>query len=247
MDNKKDKKNLTKTTTFVCFDIETTGLNPQNEKIIEIGALKVIDGKIVGNFSELINPQVPLSKMITNLTGISDDMVKDADTEENVIKRFLDFAGDYIVMGHNIKFDYSFIKTAAKRYKINFERLGIDTLDISRKMLRDLESRSLESLCKYYQITNNHAHRAYDDAKATTLLYVNLCNQFYLDNPDVFTPKPLIYKAKKIQAITNKQKNYLIDLLKYHNIEDVQPIDTLTQSEASKWIDRIILEYGRIN
>jgi DNA polymerase III subunit epsilon len=241
------KNNKTRITTFVCFDIETTGLNPQKEKIIEIGAQKVVDGKIVGHFSELINPREPLSNVITNLTGISDSMLKDAETEETVINKFLEFASDFILIGHNIKFDYSFVKEAAKRQKLSFERFGIDTLEISRKMHRDLESRSLESLCRYYQINNNHAHRAYDDAKATTLLYVNLCNQFFLENPDVFMPKPLIYKAKKIQSITNKQKNYLIDLLKYHNIEYVQPIDTLTQSEASKWIDRIILENGRIN
>lgn len=251
-----DDKINSPVTSFVCFDIETTGLNPQADKVIEIGAVKVKDKKIVEFFSELINPGVKLSPLITNLTGISDDMLKDADTEEQVIQKFVDFTEDYVVIGHNIMFDYSFIKTAAGRIhagKIHsgiihsgFEKRGIDTLELCRKLHGNLESRSLESMCRYYNINNEHAHRAYEDAKATVMLYVNLCNEFFQINPQVFEPKQLIYKVKKVQFITKKQKNYLIDLLKYHNIDIVQPIDVLTQSEASKWIDEIIFNHGRM-
>jgi DNA polymerase-3 subunit alpha (Gram-positive type) len=144
-------------------------------------------------------------------------------------------------------FDYSFIKTAAEREYLVFEKKGIDTLELSRKLHSELESRSLESMCRYYNITNDHAHRAYDDAKATTMLYVKLCNDFFNSNPAVFRPKLLKYKTKKSQPITNKQKKALIDLLKYHKIDIVlQSIEGLTQSEASRWIDKIILERGRI-
>ncbi len=233
-------------TSFVCFDIETTGLNPQTDKVIEIGAVKVKDKKIVEYFSELINPGIKLSPLIANLTGISDNMLKDADTEERVIQKFVDFTEDYVVIGHNILFDYSFIKTAAGGFHMGFEKKGIDTLELCRKLHGSLESRSLESMCRYYNINNEHAHRAYEDAKATVVLYVKLCNEFFQDNPKVFEPKQLIYKVKKVQFITKKQKNYLIDLLKYHNIDIVQPIDTLTQSEASKWIDEIIFNHGRM-
>ncbi len=233
-------------TSFVCFDIETTGLNPQTDKVIEIGAVKVKDKKIVEYFSELINPGIKLSPLIANLTGISDNMLKDADTEERVIQKFVDFTEDYVVIGHNILFDYSFIKTAAGGFHMGFEKKGIDTLELCRKLHGSLESRSLESMCRYYNINNEHAHRAYEDAKATVVLYVKLCNEFFQNNPKVFEPKQLIYKVKKVQFITKKQKNYLIDLLKYHNIDIVQPIDTLTQSEASKWIDEIIFNHGRM-
>lgn len=233
-------------TSFVCFDIETTGLNPQTDKVIEIGAVKVKDKKIVAYFSELINPGIKLSTLITNLTGINDDMLRDAGPEEMVIQKFVDFIEDYVLIGHNIIFDFSFIKTAAARIQVGFEKKGIDTLELCRKLHGNLESRSLESMCRYYNINNEHAHRAYEDAKATVNLYVKLCNEFFDNAPKVFEPKPLIYKVKKVQLITKKQKNYLIDLLKYHNIDIVQPIDTLTQSEASKWIDEIIFNHGRL-
>jgi DNA polymerase III subunit epsilon len=234
-------------TSFVCFDVETTGLSPLKDKLIEIGALKVKDGKIVDKFSEFINPQMKLPGRIKELTGITDGMLKGADTEDKVVQRFLDFSEDYVVMGHNLMFDYSFIKIAASKMDRLFNKSGIDTLDISKKLLSELESRSLGNLCKYYNITNEHAHRAYDDAKATAMLYVKLCNQFYEDNPAVFIPKSLSYKVKKNQPITGKQKNYLLDLLKYHKIEYVSTIENLTQSEASRMIDRIILNHGRLN
>ena len=241
------EKQDNRTTTFVCFDIESTGLNPQQDKVIEIGAIKVRDGKIVEHFSELINPQIKIPTLITNLTGIDDEMLKDADTEDKVIKRFLEFAEDYVVIGHNVKFDFSFIKTAAEKEHLSFEKKGIDTLELCRKLHRDLDSKKLDSMCGFYDINNGHAHRAYDDAKSTAMLYVKLCNVFFSEFPDTFSPKPLIYKVKKIQSVTNKQKNYLIDLLKYHNIEYIQSIDSLTHNQASRWIDRIILENGRIN
>lgn len=234
-------------TTFVCFDIETTGLNPQQDKIIEIGAVKVIDKKIVEVFRKLIHPQMKLPAIITNITGITDQMLEGAEREEIVIPQFLEFTKDFVVLGHNIMFDYSFIKTAAVRMKMEFNKTGIDTLELSRHLHKDLESRSLENMCRHYQIKNNNAHRAYDDAKATALLYVQLCNHFFAEHKEMFQPKELSYKVKKSQPITKKQKNYLIDLLKYHNIDSEQLNDTLTQSEASKWIDQIILTHGRMN
>ncbi|MGB8453401.1 MAG: 3'-5' exonuclease [Anaerocolumna sp.] len=233
-------------TSFVCFDIETTGLSPDKDKIIEIGALKVINGKITESFDEFINPQMKLPKHIIKLTGITDDMIRYSETEDRIVKRFMEFSEDYIVMGHNIGFDYSFIKTAARKQHMSFEKMGIDTLELSRKLLFHLESKSLGNMCRHYNILNKNAHRAYDDARATAMLYVNLCNDFYQERPEVFLPKPLWYKVKKIQSITNKQKKYLIDLIKYHKIESIQPIDSLTQSEASRMIDKIILEKGRI-
>jgi DNA polymerase-3 subunit alpha (Gram-positive type) len=243
----KTTKKEERITTFVCFDIETTGLNPMVDKIIEIGAMKVKDGKIIDRFSQLINPNMKLSATIVNLTGITDSMLKYAEQEHVVVKNFLSFVEDNVIIGHNIQFDYSFIKLAAGRLHLPFEKKGIDTLYLCKKLHSELKSKSLGNMCKHYNIINEHAHRAYDDVKATTMLYVNLINKFYEEQPEVFRPKLLNYKMKKVQTITNKQKNYLIDLLKYHKIEYIQPIESLTQSEASKWIDKIILEKGRIN
>lgn len=237
---------LKRWTTFVCFDIETTGLNPSNAEIIEIGALKVRDGKVIQTFSEFIRPMNGVPKNITALTGIKDTMVQDAAPVDIVIRRFIDFVEEDILIGHNIMFDYSFIKTAANREHLHFEKKGIDTLELCRKLHKELESKSLESMCKHYNIINRHAHRAYDDAKATALLYVNLCNNFFGESPLVFKPKPLLYKVKKIQPITNRQKKTLIDLIKYHKIENILCNDTLTQNEASRLIDKINLEYGKM-
>ncbi len=243
MKNNMQKERIT---SFVCFDIETTGLSPESDKIIEIGALKVKDGKIIEYFNEFINPLMKLPGHIIRLTGITDEMIRYAETEDAVLGQFVRFLEDYIVIGHNIGFDFSFVKRAAKRYHLHFEKTGIDTLTLCRKLLPDLESRSLASMCGYYNIINDNAHRAYDDAKATAMLYVKLCNEFFSDKPEVFLPRPLQYKVKKIQSITNKQKNYLLDLMKYHKIENIQVIDSLTRNEASRMIDKIILEKGRI-
>lgn len=235
-------------TSFVCFDIETTGLDPLEDKIIEIGAIKVKDKKIVDQFKEFINPNMKLPPKIIAITNITDDMLSNGDEEENVVKRFLDFCQDEVLIGHNILFDYSFVKTALGRYDIPFERRGIDTLMLSKKLHSSAGSKSLESMCRLYNIKNEHAHRAYDDAKATALLYVHLCNEFFDLNGKDFIPKALIYKTKKVQPITAKQKNYLLDLIKYHNIniETLPAIETLTQSSASKLIDSIILTNGRM-
>lgn len=240
------KNNLERVTTFICFDIETTGLNPEKDRIIEIGALKVKEGRITEHFSELINPGMELPTLITNLTGISNAMLEDAPPLSKVLGRFLAFVEDYPLMGHNVRFDYSFVKTAAVGENLTFNRKGIDTLELCKRLHPDLESRSLESMCRFYGITNDHAHRAHDDAKATVLLYVNLCNGYFNENRELFQPRPLLHKVKKSQPITGRQKNYLLDLIKYHKIDFEQPLEELTQSEASRWIDKIILENGRI-
>lgn len=233
-------------TSFVCFDIETTGLDPSEDKIIEIGALKVKDKKIVGVFKEFINPGMALPPKIIEITKITDKMLENTRTEEDVILDFIKFVGDDIIIGHNISFDFSFVKCAAMEYGHSFNKFAIDTLDLCKRLHTELPSKSLENMCKYYGIRNDNAHRAYDDAKATAMLYVHLCNGFFEALPDVFAPKEMVYKIKKNRLATLKQKNYLIELLKYHNIDSITNMDTLTQSEASKMIDGIILTQGRM-
>ena len=159
---------------FISVDIETTGLSPVKDKIIEIGALKVVEGKVIEEFDILIDPRVELPERIVELTGISQDMLTGRPTIEEVLPKFLEFAKDLPLLGHNIVFDYSFLKTAAAKQKLVFERKGIDTLQIARTLLSDLESKSLEALCQYYGIVNKKHHRAFEDAKATMMLYEKL-------------------------------------------------------------------------
>ena len=166
---------------YICVDLETTGLNPKSEKIIEIGAVKVTDGRIADTFSQFVHPGKKLEARIAELTGISDENLEGQPRIEEVLPSFLEFAGDLPLLGHNVLFDYSFLKRAAVNQRFTFERKGIDTLKIARRYLPDLPSRNLGALCEYYQIPHQ-AHRAYEDAKATHLLYQKLCELFYFES-----------------------------------------------------------------
>lgn len=230
---------------FISVDIETTGLSPVKDKIIEIGALKVVEGKVIEKFDILIDPRVELPERIVELTGISQDMLTGRPTIEEVLPKFLEFAKDLPLLGHNIVFDYSFLKTAAAKQKLVFERKGIDTLQIARTLLSDLESKSLEALCQYYGIVNKKHHRAFEDAKATMMLYEKLSSHENATS-ELLKSKPLVYRVKKVEPATLRQKKLLKDLIKYHKIEIRQSIDTMTKSEASRLMDQIFSTYGRL-
>ena len=113
---------------YVSVDVETTGLAPKQDKIIEIGAVRVRDGQIVESFTSFVNPGRILPAYITELTGILQEQVDEAETMESVLPAFLEFAGDLPLMGHRILFDYGFLKRAAVNMRLDFERSGVDTL-----------------------------------------------------------------------------------------------------------------------
>lgn len=225
---------------YIAFDLETTGLNPQENEIIEIGALKVRNGKVTERFMEFIRPSAPLSSAITSLTGITDEMVADARPRCSVIADFLDFCEEDILIGHNVIFDYSFMKCSAAAENLPFEKSGIDTLKIAQKVHKDLPSKSLGSLCDYYQIENRAAHRAYHDALATAKLYQTLAHYFEETDPRLFRPVQLTYKIKKPQPATIKQLALLQNLVRRTGTEITWDPAALTKSEASKIIDRLL-------
>lgn len=249
---------------YVAMDLETTGLNPRLDKIIEIGAVKVREGEMVDTFCTYVNPGRSIPERITRLTGIGDEEVKDAPFIEEVMTQFLEFLGEDCLLGHNIIFDYSFIKKAAVNQKLTFERQGMDTLRIARRFLPELESRNLGFLCRYYEIPLEEAHRAYHDAMASHLLYRRLCGEFYEKEETVFWPKQLIYSVKKETPITPRQKGYLLDLTAKYRIpvEDdriILPpilaeklgerpdIGHMTKNEASRLIDCILGRARELN
>ncbi len=231
---------------YVCVDIETTGVNTKWSKIIEIGAVKVRDGKVVETFSELINPGEKLSEFITGLTGITDEMLEGKPGIEEVLPRFIEFAKDDVLLGHNLMFDFGFLKQNAVNLKLSFEKQGLDTLKIARKALPNLHSRGLEYLCNHYGIADENHHRAFNDAKVTSELYLILMKEFGEEFTKSFEPKEMAFKVKKMQPITARQKSYLTDLIRYHNITIDYNIEQLTKNEASKKIDKILSEKGRI-
>lgn len=135
---------------YVCLDLETSGLYPKYDKIIEIGAVKVKNGQITERFRSLVNPGRKLTEITTAITGIHDgDLVSAPDITE-ILPSFLAFSEALPLLGHSILFDYSFIKKAAVNQGLSFEREGIDTLKLARKFLPDLESRALEKfMCSF--------------------------------------------------------------------------------------------------
>ena len=225
---------------YVCFDLETTGLDPLYNEIIEIGALKVRDGKVAERFMEFIHPQEEISPMITNLTGITNEMVANARPADAVISDFLEFCEDDVLIGHNVGFDYSFMKSGASNLGLTFEKFGIDTFKIAQRTLKSLPSKSLSSLCEYYQIENKAAHRAYYDALATAKLYQTLAHYFEHEDPSLFNPHQLTYKIKKVQPATAKQVALLQRLCSQKKKVPEWNPDTITRSEASRLIDTLL-------
>lgn len=231
---------------FVVVDVETTGLSPDKNQVIEIGAAKIKNGEVVKTYQQLLSPIQPLTPKIVQLTGITDEMLQGQPSFQEIAEEFLTFLGEEPLLGHNVEFDYRFIKTEFARIDKVYEAKLIDSLTIARTLLPELESRSLESLCKYYGIQNERAHRALCDALATFELYQKMELEAGEGRESLFAPKPFYYRIRKEQPITSKQKNYLIDLLKYHKINKEMKIEDLTKRQASRVIDKIILEYGRI-
>lgn len=231
---------------YVCIDLETSGIRAKWDKIIEIGAVKVRNGIVVDKFEQLINPGVELSERIIDLTKITDDMLCDKPEIEEIMPKLIEFIGDDILLGHNIAFDYNFLKQNAVNVGITFEKEGIDTLKIARKTLKGLESRGLEYLCNYFGIIDENHHRALNDAQVTSKLYLILCDKFGDEFPETFKPYKLVSQAKKMQPVTEKQIIYLQDLMRKYGIVADFDINKLTKNEASRKIDKIISENGRI-
>ena len=231
---------------YVAFDLETTGLSVDNDYIIEIGALKVVNGKVQDRFMEFVKPPVSITPLITNITGITNEMVAQARDTGDIIRDFVDFCGDNILVGHNIMFDYKFVKKYANEFGFPFEKKGIDTLKLARKCLCGLESKSLECLCKYYDIKNPAAHRAYYDALSTAKIYHMLAHDFEGQDEKIFLPEQLMFKPKKIQPCTQKQIEYLKALCCAHELKLSCNFCEMTRSEASRLIDKIISEHGKM-
>ena len=160
--------------TFVVFDIETTGFSPVSNRIIEIGAVKVVNGEITDRFSTFVNPQVPIPFRIEKLTSINDSMVMDAPLIETVLPEFLDFCQDAILVAHNASFDMSFIKENVQRLHLNREFTYVDTLGIARVLLPNQAKHTLDAVCKTLGISLENHHRAVDDAEATAQMFVKM-------------------------------------------------------------------------
>jgi len=187
---------------YVVFDIETTGFSASNDKIIEIGAVKVENGVITERFSQFVNPEIPIPIRIEELTTINDTMVKDAPTIDEVLPKFLEFAEGAVMVAHNADFDMSFIIRKAKDLGIDFKSTYVDTVALSRAMLPNLNRYKLDTVAKALDVKLETHHRAVDDAGCTAEIFVKLVK--LLKNDGITSLKEADAKYKVDAEIVKK-------------------------------------------
>lgn len=227
---------------YLAIDLEMTGLNVKKDRILEIGAIHMENGSPRETFSALINPHCTLSSQITGLTGITQQMADAGEELSVVLPRFLAFAGSLPLLGHNLYFDYSFLKQACVNAGIPFERAGIDTLKLARRFLPAAQEKKLTALRTLYRLDTGTVHRATSDALAAALVYERLCCDYGAAAPEVFLPVPMHVNIKKQQPITIPQREQLTRLLSETPDALTEPIaiDRLTRSEATRLIERLL-------
>ena len=231
---------------YVALDLEMTGLNPKRDQIIEIGAARIKNGVVKETYETFVCPTMKIPQKVTEITGITDEMIKDAPEIKGIFGEVISFLGEDVLLGHNLIFDYSFLKQEAINEKIPFEKQGVDTLKIARKVLPNLEHRTLEYLCGYYKISRENGHRALCDAVATAELFEILKKEYSREFFELFQPKALFYKAKRQTPATKNQLQHLKELLDYHKISSDVDFEHLTRSEASRLTDKILSTHGKI-
>ena len=232
---------------YVVLDLEMTGLSAKTDQIIEIGAVKIKNNKVVGTMECLVNPKCKIPTRIVELTGITDEMVSKGKEKDEAIAELLSFIDGYILVGQNINFDYSFLKQWAVNHKRPLEVKACDTLKLARVLLPPEQPKKLDALCAYFGIERTREHRALDDAMETWRIFEKLkelavekeLSATYLE------PKVLEYRAKKQSPATPRQVQRLKEYRETHQILDEINWETLTKSEASRIMDKYILVHGR--
>lgn len=238
--------------TFICFDIETTGLSAARDKITEIGAVKVENGVVTDTFSTFANPEMPIPQKITELTGITDAMVKDAPSQSEAVSAFLDFAGDNVLVAHNAPFDTSFIRNACDNMGREYNFTSIDTVAISRAILPDIKNCKLDTVAKYLRLGEFNHHRACDDAEILARIFINLCNRlrddYHITNTNEINTKIAGGDFKKLptyhQIILVKNKTGLKNLYKlisYSHLNYFYKKPRIPKSELIKNREGLIL------
>lgn len=200
---------------FVVFDIETTGFSPVENRIIEIGAVKVSGGKIVDRFSTFVNPEVPIPFEIEKLTSITDDMVVDAEKIETILPQFLQFSEGCMLVAHNAEFDMSFIIENCNRQGLNHDFTYIDTVGIARVMMPGQAKHTLDAVAKALGVSLENHHRAVDDAEATAEIFVKLIPMMEKDG--ITTLAQINEKGKSSPDIVKKLPTYHAIILAKNN------------------------------
>ncbi len=202
--------------TFVVFDLETTGFSPSKNQIIEIGAVKVVNGSIAQCFSTFVNPKVPIPFEIEQLTSINDDMVLDAPVIDEILPKFMEFCQDAVMVAHNADFDMSFIKYNCSALGLDCEKTVLDTVALSRVLLPSLNRFKLDTVAKALNISLAHHHRAVDDAACTAEIFVKLVEM--LRNRGVETMEDLDQMESYTEETIRKMPSYHAIMLAQNDI-----------------------------
>ena len=199
-------------TTYCVLDLETTGFSPKTEKITEIGIMKLKNGEVIDKFSCFVNPEKPIPARVVEVTNITDDMVKGAETIDKVFPKMLEFLGDSVIVAHNASFDVGFLKHNAKELGYDFDYTYVDTLSLSRKIFPELKKHKLGKIAEYLKIKVEVAHRASDDVDTT----VKVLNEMMkiLKNRGAKTVEDIELKSQDEEAKKNEYKT----LRPYHAI-----------------------------
>lgn len=193
---------------FTIIDLETTGLDPTFDEIIEVGAIKVKNGNVTDTFNSLVKPEEEIDEFITEITGITNEMLADAPSISEVLPNFLSFVGDDIILGHNVNFDINFVYDIySKLYNKYFSNSFTDTLRLSRRLLPELEHHRLKDLINHFEINIERQHRSLDDCKATFECY-NKLKSLALEKYENFDN---FYSAIKKKS-SNKKSSKQLDL-----------------------------------
>ncbi len=221
---------------YIAIDLETTGIRLSKDKIIEVGLLKVKDSHIIDTFSCVINPDMQVDNKILELTKISENELENAKRIHEVINHIVDFCEDYVLLGHNTIFDYSFVKKEANRAGLEFEKRGIDTYKLCKKVLPENVRKNLTDACGYFGIERKNSHRAFSDAYYTHVLFQEIIKNFKTLE---ISPEAMKVKIKKFVPIRKRTKEDLQKLLNCHRIVCKVNVDLLSESEAKRMMDKI--------
>lgn len=219
---------------FIVFDVETTGFSAQNDRLTEIGAVRVKGGEILDKFDIFVNPEKPIPEKITQLTHITDEMVKDAPKEEEAVRQFFDFCkNSKVLVAHNAEFDISFIKAVCQRNSIEYDYTSVDTLALCRSIFPSLRNHKLDTIVKHLNIGSFDHHRACDDSYVLARIFIDLLERMTVDyglqdisqintglrGSDVRKLKMyhIIILAKNLTGLKNLYKLVSLSNLKYFN------------------------------
>ena len=206
-----DEKGQSLDNTYVVFDLETTGLHSDRDKIIEIGGVKVEKGQIVDRFSTFVNPGISIPYRIEELTGINDAMVAEAPAIEEVLPQFLEFCAGCVLVAHNAEFDMGFLDEKARKLNIHRAFTSMDTVALARVLLPELRGYKLDQVAKALKIPLINHHRAVEDAECTALIFQKFLEMLKEQGKE--TLAQINEMSRKSANAVKKQPSYHVILL----------------------------------